>query len=246
MYVLLLGPSSLHFNRLTSCICEQWEELEQHQKETKDSLERQHLKLLLDFMQHEMGLERAKVKSMVAKGQINYLQAWCLFRPADLLYTTVMGHPWLLRCQKTAYENSQQIGPYITVSCTYTDHDGSNEGVADHQFLIIQKKEFGAENPAFITDLPVYPRRFARSEDDLEARLEVRGQKFLDLKGVSIQAYDGTAQFLKEPPYDWYSPNESDYGSGIWLPFTVRLKQTLHRLQHRPTLTLLRKQEGSY
>lgn len=176
-------------------------------------------------MQHEMGKERTKFQSTIAKGQINYLQAWCLFRPGDLLYTTVMGHPWLLRCQKTAYEVSNSIGPYITVSCTYTDHDGITEGAADHRFLLIQKREFGADNPAFIADLPVYPRKFATVEDDLEDRLEVRGQKFMGRKEVSIQAYDGTAQFLKEPPYDWYSPDENHYGSGIWLPFTMGLRR---------------------
>lgn len=187
---------------------------------------------------------------MVAKGQINYRQAWVLFRPGDLLYTSVMGHPWLLRCVKTAYEVSNSIGPYITVSCTYTDHDGSTEGSADHSFRLIQKREFGAENPAFITDLPVYPRKFAKAEDDLEAKLEVRGRKFLDRKGASIQAYDGAAQFLKEPPYSWYSADENDYGSGIWLPYTVSLARLKTPrigggLVVRPLLILLRKLGGS-
>lgn len=171
-------------------------------------------------MQHEMGPERANVHSMVANGQINYLQAWVLFRPGDLLYTTVMGEPWLLRCRKTAYEISN-AGPYIIVSCTYADHDGTYEGTANHRFYIFQKQVFGSDNPAFIVDLPVYPRKFAKVDANLEAKLAIRGRKFLDRKGVSIQAYDGSAQFLKEPPYDWYSPDESDYGSGIWLPFTV-------------------------
>lgn len=172
-------------------------------------------------MQHEMGPEREKVQASLAKGQVNYLQAWILFRPGDLLYTTVMGHAWLLRCDKTAYEVSNKIGPYISVSCTYTDHDGLVEGAADHHFLIIQKRDFGADNPAFITDLPVFPRKFAKVHGDLEERLKTRGERFFDRKGVRIQAYDGTAQFLKEPPYSWYSPDENHYGSGIWLPFTV-------------------------
>lgn len=173
-------------------------------------------------MQHEMGPERTKVQAMIAKGQINYLQAWVIFRPGDLLYANVMGHPWLLRCQKTAYEVSTTAGPYITVSCTYTDHDGIVEGTADYTFHIFQKKAFGAENPAFITDLPVYPSKFAKEGDDLHDRLIARGRKFLDRKGASVQEYDGIAQFLKEPPYTWFDPDMAQF-EGVWLPFTVRI-----------------------
>jgi len=94
------------------------------------------------------------------------------------------------------------------------------EGSADHKFFIYQKRWFGSENPAFIADLPVYPRRFARSNESLERRLEERGRRFLARKDICTQAYDGIAQYLKEPPDDYFHPEMAGF-EGVWLPFTV-------------------------
>lgn len=171
-------------------------------------------------MDHELGKDRSKLVDALGHGQVTYLQAWAIFRPGELLYTQVMGHHWLLRCQKTAYEESTKLGPYITVYCTYTDHDGERHGSAEHQFLIYQKRLFGGDNPAYITDLPVYPRRFVKGLDDMESKLRARGKTFLSRKSMCVQGYDGIAKFLKEPPYSFYHPDPDTY-LGVWLPFKV-------------------------
>lgn len=202
-----------------------WDELLEYRTATDDNQIRQHLGLLFDFMNHEIGADREKIQMMIRMGQITYLNAWVIFRPGDLLYTTVMDQPWLLRCQKTAYEESTRIGPYIDVYCSYIDHDGSQEGEADQVIRIVQKRKFGSENPAFIRDLPIYPRRFVKEEngeEGLDARLQERGRKFLALKGMSVQAYDGLAQFLKEPPYTYFNPEMEDWDA-VWSSFTVSL-----------------------
>jgi hypothetical protein len=220
----------------------QWDELENVCKTTEDKHVRQHreycersnpslaglyistdmspVRLLFDFMNNELGPDRENVTNMIAKRQISYLQAWVLFRPGSLVYSSLMGHPWLLRCQKSAYEVSTTAGPYIVVTCSYTDHNGTLEGSADHKFFIYQKRWFGSENPALITDLPVYPRRFAETDGHLERRLEERGRRFLARKNICAQAYDGIAQYLKEPPGDYFHPDMADF-EGVWLPFTV-------------------------
>lgn len=171
-------------------------------------------------MNNEMGPDRDNVIRMIEKGQISYLQAWVLFRPGDLVYASLMGHPWLLRCHKTAYEESTTAGPYIVVTCSYSDHDGTLEGSAEHKFMIYQKRWFGSENPAFITDLPVYPRRFVREEGSLERLLEERGRRFLARKSVCTQAYDGIAEYLKEPPDSFFHPAMASFDA-VWIPFTV-------------------------
>ncbi|KAF3762104.1 P-loop containing nucleoside triphosphate hydrolase protein [Cryphonectria parasitica EP155] len=213
-----------------------WDELEQYRDETEDNHVRQHLKLLFDFMDHELGPDRKSVTGMVLNGRINYTHSWVLFRPGGLVYASVMGHPWLLQCQKTAYEESTIKGPYIVVTCTYTDHDGALEGAAVHKFTIFQKEHFGAENPAFITDLPVYPRRFAGEAGTLEARLEERGRNFLARRTVCVQAYNGIAQYLKEPPELFYNPEMAEF-DGVWLPFTesgriILDRKTFHEDQY--------------
>lgn len=198
-----------------------WDELDKYRQETENTYVLQHLNLLFDFMEHEVGPDRNKIMTMLrAKGQITYLNAWVIFRPGCLLYTQIMGHPWLLRCEKTAYETSTNIGPYMEVHCRYTDDVGTLVGQVMHTVVVRQKRLFGAENPAFVTDLPIYPREFVEGQDGLEERLRERGGKFLKFKNMSVEAYDGMAQYLKEPPYSWYDPDEGNYG-GIWLPYAV-------------------------
>ncbi|KAJ5279379.1 ATPase AAA-type core [Penicillium angulare] len=60
---------------------------------------------------------------------------------------------------------------------------------------------------AIITELPVFPRKFVSEGDTLETQLRERGQKFLALRGVRVQHYDGQAQFLKEPDFEYFHPS---------------------------------------
>ncbi|KAJ5106985.1 ATPase AAA-type core [Penicillium angulare] len=195
-----------------------WDDLDAHRQSTEDLIERMHLNLLFDFMTHEIGPERDELLTMVRKTQIKYLNAWCIFRPEDLVYTEFLGYPQLLRCEKTAYEESRTRGPFLEVHCIYTDHDGTCEGQSKSVFKIYQKECFAAENPAIITELPVYPRKFASEGNDLENRLQKRGQKFLALRGVNVQQYDGQAQFLKEPDFEYFHPDMADFDA-VWLPY---------------------------
>ncbi|KAI0468981.1 P-loop containing nucleoside triphosphate hydrolase protein [Xylaria cf. heliscus] len=195
-----------------------WEELDSYRKEVAENETRMHLNLLFQFMDNEVGPERTKIMNMITKGQITYLAAWVIFRPGDILYTTVMEHSWLLRCTKTVYEENTKIGPYFEVHCTYTDHDGKDTGIAAHKITLLQKQDFGADNPAIITGLPIFPRKYYH-DHDLERELEKRGKTFLGLRGCSVQMYDGLAQYLKDPPWSFW-----DYNMGraeaIWLPYT--------------------------
>jgi hypothetical protein len=195
-----------------------WDELD-HRRLSQDADERMHLNLLFDFMTHEIGPARERLLGLIRKNQITYLNAWCLFRPGDLLYMEFMDHPWLLRCQKTAYEESTSTGPFLEIHCTYTDHDGTLVGGAHCVINIYQKRSFGAENPAVITELPIYPRKFVKGKEDLEDRLKKRGRGFLALSDVAVKAYDGQAQYLKEPGDSVYDPNMANWG-GVWLPYT--------------------------
>jgi hypothetical protein len=197
-----------------------WEELDAYRLQTDSTVMRRDLNLLFDFMQHEIGREREKVVSMLKIEQVSYLTAWVLFRPGNLLYTEEMRQGWLLRCVKTAYEESKTIGPYLEVHCTYTDYDGTFFGQAKHLIRIIQKRSFGQENPAFITDLPVYPRKYVKEGNTLEERLKMRGLRFLDFEGTSIQAYNGLAEYLNEPPDSFWDPDMAGF-DGVWLPYTV-------------------------
>ncbi|CEJ58536.1 hypothetical protein PMG11_07190 [Penicillium brasilianum] len=196
-----------------------WEDLDERRQATQHAEERMHLNLLFDFLVNELGSERERLLGMMRKNQITFKTAWSIFRPGDLVYSSFMGHPWLLRCQKTAYEQNVKRGPYLEVHCVFCDHNGTVEGQAKKVFKIYQKESFGAGNPAIITDLPVYARRFVQGQEGLEERLIKPGRKFLSLTEMSVKAYDGPAKYLKEPYHRFYDPGMADW-PGVWLPYT--------------------------
>ncbi|KAJ5654063.1 ATPaseAAA-typecore [Penicillium lividum] len=194
-----------------------WGDLDERRQSTEGVEERMHLNLLFDFMEHEIGHDRSVMQAMVRNKQIKYLSLWCIFRPGDLVYQEFLEHPWLLKCERTAYEESKVKGPYFEVHCVYTDHDGTLAGETKTVINIFKKRSFASENPANITDLPVYPRTFVEEKDELEVRVRERGRRFLALSGVSIQQYDGQAHFLKEPSFDYWDPDMAGF-EGVWLP----------------------------
>jgi hypothetical protein len=197
-----------------------YDELHAHaEKDELEDVSRMHLRLLLGFMKAEIGPSKALVDSMVAAGSISYAALWTIFKPGQLVYTILDKHPWVLRLEKTAYEESRAIGKYLEVHCTYLDYDGQRAGEARSMIRIRQKQNFAAEHPAKITRLPVYPLEWA-DEEGLQKRLAERGAKFLTLSGIQIKAYDGLLRYLKEPPYDFYDPDMGEF-PGVFLPDTV-------------------------
>ena len=197
-----------------------WDDFVAYKQKTKDDTARMHMALLLDFMKSELGRDKARCDFMVKKNQITFAQLWTLYRPGDPQYTSPDGHPWLLTASKTAYEENTREGKWLEVHCTYTDYDGIDVGLATHVFRIYQKRNFAAENPAVITDLEVYPRKFVKGRDDLESVVLARGYKFLQLQGVLVKKYDGLAKYLKDPPMDYWHPDMADF-AGVWIPYTV-------------------------
>ncbi|KAH6682238.1 P-loop containing nucleoside triphosphate hydrolase protein [Plectosphaerella plurivora] len=206
----------------------EWDRLDAHRKETDDPVRRMHLNLLFRFMEHEIGHERETLLAMMRNRKITYKQAWALFRPGGLVITEVMKKPWLLRVERTTYEISTSVGPYFTVYVSYCDANDKAVGEAETSFVILQKTYFGSEHPSRIDSLPIYPREFHRRGDDLEAELKARGQKFVENRGILTRDYDGLAQYLKDPPWDYFHPGMADFGA-IWVPFTETGRIVLDR-----------------
>ncbi|KAI1107965.1 P-loop containing nucleoside triphosphate hydrolase protein [Jackrogersella minutella] len=220
--------SSLELHGPFEMLVHYWDELEQYRQSLEDAVSREHLDLLFEFMEHEIKPDRERALKMIEKQQITYCNAWMLYRPGDIMYTEISGHPWLLVCKKTAYEKSYEVGPYLEVHCTYTDDNGMMVGQASHVITMNQKEKFPAGNPIPITDLNIYPRSFVKEGDSLENRLKVRGGVFLSLKDQTTMAYDGAAEWLKEPPYGFYDMARCKF-RGVWLPCTETGRVILDR-----------------
>ncbi|KAI0833924.1 P-loop containing nucleoside triphosphate hydrolase protein [Hypoxylon sp. FL0890] len=220
--------SSLELHDPFEMLVHYWEELDEYRQSTADAVMREHLDLLFEFMEQEVKPDRDRALKMIQKQQITFENAWVIYRPGDLLYTEVNGHPWLLVCKKTAYEENMDIGPYLEVHCTYTDDNGVVAGQATHVISMNQRTKFPAGNPVPITELDVYPRRFVKEGDSLEQFLKTRGETFLSLKDLSTMAYDGSAEWLKEPPFDFYDQSRCKF-RGVWLPYTETGRIVLDR-----------------
>ncbi|KAI2473596.1 P-loop containing nucleoside triphosphate hydrolase protein [Annulohypoxylon bovei var. microspora] len=220
--------SSLELHSPFEMLVHYWDELHEYRWSQTDATVQEHLDLLFEFMDHEIKPDLERVLKMIHKQQITYDNAWIIYRPGDIMYTEVNGHSWLMVCQKTAYEENLDIGPYLEVHCTYTDHNGIVVGQATHSVSMNQRIKFPAGNPVPITDLEIYPRKFMKEGDSLERRLRFRGETFLALMDLSTMAYDGAAEWLKEPPFDFYDPSQCKF-RGVWLPYTETGRIVLDR-----------------
>ncbi|KAF2878451.1 P-loop containing nucleoside triphosphate hydrolase protein [Massariosphaeria phaeospora] len=195
-----------------------WDELDAYKEETEDDVARMHLNLLFEYMELTMGPEKKKCEIQEKKRQIDFSRAWTIYRPGDLMIKFEHGHPWLLECVKTAYEESTKTGKYIEVHCIFSDFDGANVGETAQVTKIFQKSHFASEHPANITDLPIFPRKFYHEDGSLEKRLEDRGARFLQLTNTCVRQYDGLAEHIKEPPMSWFDPDMSLYDL-VWIAY---------------------------
>ncbi|KAI1759196.1 P-loop containing nucleoside triphosphate hydrolase protein [Hypoxylon sp. FL1150] len=205
-----------------------WDELDQYRQSTIDAAAKEHMDLLFAFMEHEVKPTRDRALGMMKKQQIAFDNAWTIYRPGDVMYTEINGHPWLLVCKKTAYEEDFDNGPYIEVHCTYTDDSGLAVGQALKVATIMQRVSFPQGNPVAIKELSIFPRALVTEGDSLEHRLRARGEKFLTMKNMSTVAYDGDAEWLREPPYEYYDPSSCKF-RGVWLPYTENGRVILDR-----------------
>ncbi|KAI3320065.1 P-loop containing nucleoside triphosphate hydrolase protein [Xylariaceae sp. AK1471] len=205
-----------------------WDELDAYRQALPHTDERKHLDLLFEFMEHELKSDRDDALKMIQKGQIAFKNAWVIFRPGDILYQEFMGEPWLLKCQKAIYDETPDDGPYMEVYGVYTDHNGTIVGDAVDKIKLWQRGVFPQESSVAITGLEIFPRKFVPVGDSLERRLKARGEKFLALKDSSTVRYNGPAQWLKPPPYDYYDPSGCKF-RGVWLPYTETGRIVLDR-----------------
>ncbi|KAI1138061.1 P-loop containing nucleoside triphosphate hydrolase protein [Hypoxylon sp. FL0543] len=180
---------------------------------------RMHLKLLLKFMRKKMALDRERIQSMLKASSIEFSTLWAIFRPGDLVYSSVDGHSRILRLESLAYEENKTIGKFAQIGCSYVDYDGVQFGRATHGFKILQKLSFPAEQPCQVTSLPVFPTSYLNGINKIKQQLVERGGRFLRIHGVQVKNYRGLARYLKDRPGNWYDPNENE-SPGSWLPYT--------------------------
>ncbi len=194
--------------------------------------ERMHLKLLLKFMEQEMGQDKQRVEAMGRSGRITFATLWTIFRPGDLAYIPDDSGHWLLQLSRIAYDENKKIGKYMDVYCLYNDYDGSRFGQTEHLVRIIQKINFPGEEPSPIQSLPIFPLSWFTGEAELEEKLAERGERFCAVQRERVKYHNGIAWHVKEIPLDWFDPAYNDAPS-LWEPYTVSQRPFYAREQKR-------------
>ncbi|KAJ1324722.1 NTP/NDP exchange transporter [Microdochium nivale] len=231
--------SPCRLNSPFSMLVHHWDDLVQYRDAAvaadDDSEMQQHLDLLFKFMHHEVEPLRGEALAMIRKGQITYDLAWVLYKPGEVMYTEAKGHPWLMVCSKAAYEDDKREGKYIEINCTYTDRSGDDGvGVAGKQITMQQQTVFAGSKSVNIAELEIFPwamHPFAATEggrQGLEEKLRTRGDAFKGLKDREVKAYLGAADYLKEPPWNFYELSSCKF-RGVWLPYTEAGRVILDR-----------------
>ncbi|KAI1433728.1 P-loop containing nucleoside triphosphate hydrolase protein [Xylaria sp. CBS 124048] len=192
-----------------------WDALDEYRRAQRH---KDHLDLLFRFMEQELKPDRDHALELIRKGQVEFNNAWVIYRPGSILYREFMGEPWLLVCREAVYGTHPENGPFLEIHAMYTDHNGSVVGDAAHIQRLFQRDLSSQDSHVAITELPIYPRRFAQIGDSLERRLKLRGEKFLDLKDFCTFKYDGVAERLIPPSVDIHDALDSS-SRGVWLPY---------------------------
>lgn len=202
-----------------------WEQVEQCSMTAEDDTVRMHLNLLLTFMRKEMGHERTQLLDMIQSGSITFFKLWTIFKPGDVVCTEEQQQPWLLKLERTAYEESAKTGRRFEVHCSGTRQDGTRLSQTHEKIIIYEKEIFPGGTPRKITALPAYPRQFVLDKS-IESRLEQRGEECEELCGILNMHYNGQAEYLRTPPKQFFDPSMRSWDL-VWMPFAVSLSHDM-------------------
>ncbi|KAF3911588.1 hypothetical protein ABW21_db0208481 [Orbilia brochopaga] len=143
----------------------------------------QHLDTLIKFLDDEFESTNEEFDNLTAEGLINFELLWTLFKPGQLIYTTMLMQPRVLRLR--SYQRTE-CG--ASLKGTFVDYDGSKFGEADAEVDV-----FGFTGSKKIQDLNVIPLHRVATKDAIIKRLTDRGTKFAALQGCHCKKYNGVA-----------------------------------------------------
>ncbi|KAK8103048.1 hypothetical protein PG984_016194 [Apiospora sp. TS-2023a] len=153
-----------------------------------DDTTKEHLTILHNILQYEIGDSIKVFEDYVAKGVVTFEHLWMVFQPGSPALAAYKGPLSAFEVDDTKYMKSRECGNYLRVHNDCIDYDGKNfrrcrEDIDIMEFVGTKK----------IVALPVYPLTFHPRPDEIKASLIKRGQLFEDLAGHHYKAYSGAA-----------------------------------------------------
>ncbi|KAK1710313.1 uncharacterized protein BDZ83DRAFT_640589 [Colletotrichum acutatum] len=157
---------------------------------------RQHLKVLLKYLDRDYAEVKKSLYPMLENGLITFDLLWALFKPNTLIYTTTYGssdEPRVFKVEQAEKMSSMTKGEFYLLDGKYLEFDGKQFG---YGALCEEIPEFrGARK---ISSLNAFPLDFHKEKEAIKTTIIERGKRFVNLGGVHYRSHHGLAYYKKK------------------------------------------------
>ena len=162
-----------------------WDALVKAGKDDNSTETREHIKVLHDILEPEFEQPFQTLKECRMHGVITFKSLWVIFKPGELIYSTIDGQECVSRLRETTYQSSWGKA-FFELACEAVDWDGSHFGLTTDYIPIYDFK-----GTCHATSLAAMPLELHPDRLSIKERLTARGRKFEMLRGYHFKAYDG-------------------------------------------------------
>ncbi|OLN92259.1 ATP-dependent zinc metalloprotease FtsH 2 [Colletotrichum chlorophyti] len=156
-------------------------------KEGLDAKTKEHLTILHDILQYEIGHTIKAFEDYVSKGVITFEHLWMIFQPGAIVLAAHKGPLSAFELVETEYMENN-CGKFLQLRADCVDYGGKTFG--RHQENLNIPEFLGTKK---ITGLNAYPWAFHPQKDEFRSSLIRRGEIFESLAGHHYKQYSGTA-----------------------------------------------------
>ncbi|KAK4151118.1 mitochondrial sorting [Chaetomidium leptoderma] len=165
-----------------------WAELTKYlEKPDLDDKTKEHMKVLIDILNYEIGDNIKTFQDYVKNGVVCFKDLWMIFQPGNVVVSAHVGPLSAFEMVETEYMQNN-CGKFLQVRCDCVDYGGKEFG--RYQEAINISEFIGTKK---ITGLKVYPLHFHEEKETVAAKLVKRGEIFESLAGHHYKQYAGKA-----------------------------------------------------
>lgn len=183
---------------LPKCFFHYREELQAYSIALQDPLAIKHLVFVLDYMYQTLHNELISYYHLMltpsSSPGLEFVNLWMAFRPGDLVYRRIDHIDIVYRLKNMTRCTCTKRHCWFSrwaVTVERLDYDGSNFGYAKEDIYIRPYKNYKR-----IDELPIFPFEYHSNKEAISKALVARGRKFINLKGIHHQYYEGTVDSL--------------------------------------------------
>ncbi|KAL2018379.1 hypothetical protein VTK56DRAFT_914 [Thermocarpiscus australiensis] len=196
MLFLYLEDLRKHLKELKKAKAKKGDKHERKKEQKRIELKRQHLKVLVRYIDKDYADVKNSLYPMLENGLITFDLIWALWKPNTLAFTTTYGshdEPRVFKVEMAEKHRSIMKGEYYYIEGKYFEYDGKQFGYGT------MSEEIGEFRGARkITSLGCYPLKYHKNEGQLRMDLIERGKKFVSLSGVHYKSHQGMAYYKKK------------------------------------------------